>query len=97
VVSVAQIDYITADGPYAELHVAKQTHVIRERMKTLDRRLDPKQFARIHRSTIVNLQRVASLEPYFHGRLHRQAAGRHQAEGEPRPPSGAGESLGVEF
>ncbi len=53
-VSVAQIDYITADGPYAELHVAKQTHVIRERMKTLDRRLDPKQFARIHRSTIVD-------------------------------------------
>jgi two-component system LytT family response regulator len=97
VVRVAEIDYITADGPYAELHVAGQTHVFRERMKTLDRRLDPKRFARIHRSTIVNLQRVASLEPFFHGdyvvKLHdgtklKVSRGRRKV---------LAEALGVEF
>lgn len=62
VVSVDDIDYITADGSYAELHLASGDHYpIRERMKTLEERLDPEVFFRIHRSTIVRLERVASL------------------------------------
>src|SRR5262249_9220397 len=44
VVPVSQIDYITASGPYAELHVGDRTHVIRETMQTLEERLDPSQF-----------------------------------------------------
>lgn len=61
VVPVAEIDYITADGPYAELHVGDRGYVIRERMQTLEERLDPARFFRIHRSAIVRLDRVESL------------------------------------
>ena len=61
VVPVEQIDYITADGPYAELHTGDKTHLIRETMNTLEERLDPRQFVRIHRSAIVRLQLVETL------------------------------------
>ena len=62
VLSVDDIDYITADGSYAELHLhGGERYPIRERMKTLAERLDPGVFFRIHRSTIVRLERVASL------------------------------------
>lgn len=58
VVPVEQIDYITASGVYAELHVGDKTYVVRERMQTLDERLDPHQFFRVHRSIIVQLNRI---------------------------------------
>jgi two-component system LytT family response regulator len=61
VVATSDIDYISASGPYAELHVGEKTYVIRERMQTLDERLDPGQFFRIHRSAIVKLDRVDAL------------------------------------
>lgn len=61
VVPVEQIDYITADGPYAELHTGDRTHLIRETMNTLEERLDPRQFVRIHRSAIVRLPLVETL------------------------------------
>lgn len=60
-VAVDDIDYITASGPYAELHVGGPTHLIRERMQALEERLDPDRFFRIHRSAIVQLDRVESL------------------------------------
>ena len=61
VVPVGAIDYVTSDGPYAELHVGEETFVLRERMQTLEDRLDPACFFRIHRSTIVQIDRVESL------------------------------------
>lgn len=61
VVPVDQIDYITSDGPYAELHTGERTHIIRETMQTLEERLDPRQFIRIHRSAIVRLALVDTL------------------------------------
>ncbi|MCH8030846.1 MAG: response regulator transcription factor [Bacteroidetes bacterium] len=61
VVPVEQIDFIAADGAYAELHVGEKTYVIRERMQNLEERLDPARFFRIHRSTIVQLDRVEAL------------------------------------
>ena len=61
VVPVEAVDYVTADGPYAEVHTAADTFVIRERMQTLEDRLDPAAFARIHRSTIVRLDRIEAL------------------------------------
>lgn len=57
-VPVGKIDYISADGPYAELHVGDKALVIRERMHSLEERLDPARFVRIHRSTIVQLDRI---------------------------------------
>jgi two-component system LytT family response regulator len=61
VVPVAQIDYITASGPYARLHVGGQRFVIREAMQVLEESLDPTRFMRIHRSAIVRLALVESL------------------------------------
>jgi two-component system LytT family response regulator len=58
VVPVDRITYITADGPYAEIHTGDEKHLIRERLQTLDERLDPSEFFRIHRSTIVRLDEV---------------------------------------
>ncbi|HMA23416.1 MAG TPA: LytTR family DNA-binding domain-containing protein [Gemmatimonadaceae bacterium] len=60
-VPVDEIDYIAASGPYAELVVGGRRHVIREAMQTLEERLDPNRFMRVHRSTIVRLSRVHTL------------------------------------
>jgi two-component system, LytTR family, response regulator len=61
VVPVSRIEYITASGPYAELHVGDQAFVIRQRMQTLEERLDPGRFFRIHRSAIVRLDTIDEL------------------------------------
>ncbi len=61
VVPVETIEYITASGPYAEIHVGEKTYIIRERMQTLEERLDPARFFRIHRSVIVRLDRIDTL------------------------------------
>jgi two-component system, LytTR family, response regulator len=61
VVPVKQIDYMIASGPYAELFVADKRYLIRERMQTLEDRLDPAKFFRIHRSAIVRLDLVETL------------------------------------
>jgi len=61
VVPVSQIEYITASGPYAELHTSERGFVIRERMQALEERLDPARFLRIHRSIIVRLDTIDTL------------------------------------
>jgi two-component system, LytTR family, response regulator len=61
VVPVERIDYITASGPYAELHAGERTFAVRERMQDLEERLDPARFMRIHRSAIVQLDRIDAL------------------------------------
>jgi two-component system LytT family response regulator len=60
-VPVRDIDYIAASGPYAELVVGNRRHLIRESMQSLEERLDPARFMRIHRSAIVQLDRVSAL------------------------------------
>ena len=61
VVPISKVDFITASGPYAELHVGDRTFAIRERMQTLEEQLDPAFFFRIHRSAIVRLDRIDTL------------------------------------
>jgi two-component system LytT family response regulator len=58
VVPVADIDYILAAGVYAELHVGDRRYIVRESMQTLEERLDPNVFMRIHRSVIVRIDLV---------------------------------------
>ena len=65
--NVDEIDWIEAAGNYAGLHVKQKTHLIRETMADLDARLDPDRFLRIHRSTIVNRDRIQALEPVSNG------------------------------
>ena len=63
----SEIDWIESAGNYVRLHVGRDRHLLRETMAALEEKLDPEQFLRIHRSTMVNLERVRELEPYFHG------------------------------
>jgi len=60
-VPVEDVEYILASGPYAELVVGGRRHLIRESMQSLEERLDPSRFMRIHRSSIVQLSRVDAL------------------------------------
>ncbi len=61
------IDWIEAAANYLHLHVGTRTYEMRATMQDIDRRLDPQQFARVHRSTIVNLDRVKTITPDWHG------------------------------
>ncbi len=57
----AELDWIEAKGDYARLHAGRRTYLLRETMAAFERSLDPAQFARIHRSTIVALAKVTGL------------------------------------
>ena len=62
-----EIDWVEADEYYAKLHIGGRVHMVRQTMHALEEQLPTAQFARIHRSTIVNLDRVVALEPMFQG------------------------------
>jgi len=64
---IAEIDWIESEGNYVRLHVGKETHLLRETLNQMEERLDSDQFLRIHRSTIVSLDRIKELQPWFHG------------------------------
>lgn len=64
---VGEIDFIEADGNYAKLHVGRKSHLLREKMHDLEGQLDPAKFVRIHRSTIVNVDRIKEMHPHFNG------------------------------
>jgi two-component system LytT family response regulator len=66
-VRVDDVDWMDAAGNYVRLHSAGRAHLVRDTMKALEGRLDPERFVRIHRSAIVNIERVAQIEPYLHG------------------------------
>lgn len=61
------VDWIDADGNYVALHAAGRTHLVRETIKSVESRLDPAKFVRVHRSAIINVDRLKKLQPYFHG------------------------------
>ena len=62
-----EVDYAEAAGNYLSLHVGKDTYLIRETMNAFEARLDPEKFLRIHRSTIVNIERIKEVQPWFKG------------------------------
>lgn len=66
-VNIRDIDWIGAEGNYARLHAGPRSHLLRETMASLQSKLDPDLFLRIHRSTIVNTDAIAELEPLFQG------------------------------
>jgi two-component system, LytTR family, response regulator len=72
VVPVSEIDFIIASGPYAELYSGDRKYVIREAMQTLEEKLDPAAFIRIHRSVIVRLELVET--------LHKGAGGDYEVQ-----------------
>jgi two-component system, LytTR family, response regulator len=66
-VKVGDVDWIEAESNYVRLHLGKTSHLVRETLSVLEQRLDPKQFRRIHRSTIVNVEAIHELHSWFHG------------------------------
>ena len=66
-VRVADIEWIEAADYNVRIHTAAQTYTTRETLSGLADQLDPRRFVRIHRSTIVNLDHVREIQPYFHG------------------------------
>jgi len=67
-IKVAQIDWVDAAGNYVKLNLhGGESHLLRETMAGLERRLDPQKFLRIHRSTIINVERIQELQQQFHG------------------------------
>ncbi len=66
-VNTTEIDWVEAAGNYLRLHVGPKSHMLRETMNNLEARLEPERFWRIHRSTIVNVDRIRELQTLFHG------------------------------
>jgi two-component system LytT family response regulator len=66
-VRMADIDWCEAQGNYVRVHVGAQEHLVRDTMSHLESELDPDQFLRIHRSTIVNMDRIQEMQSSFNG------------------------------
>jgi two-component system LytT family response regulator len=64
---VDELDWAEAADNYVRLHAGKDAHLVRETLQAFARRLDPATFLRIHRSTLVNVNRIRELRPLFHG------------------------------
>lgn len=63
----ADVDWVEAAGNYVRLHAGKESHLLRDSLTAVEKKLDPARFVRIHRSIIVNLERIRELQPVFHG------------------------------
>ena len=73
-VKTSQIEYIEAAGNYVVLHAGKENHVVRETLTALEEKLDPREFLRLSRSALVNVEQIKEVQPLFKGehvvRLH---------------------------
>ncbi|HEX7129435.1 MAG TPA: LytTR family DNA-binding domain-containing protein [Rhodanobacteraceae bacterium] len=67
ILNTAEIDRIDADGNYVTIHAQGTTWPLRESLSGLERKLDPKRFARVHRGHIVNLDRIREIQPWDSG------------------------------
>jgi two-component system LytT family response regulator len=64
---IESIDWIEAVGNYVKFHTGAEAHLLRGRLSELEKKLNPDQFFRVHRSTLVNLDRVREFQPLFKG------------------------------
>ena len=67
ILNTADIDRIEADGNYVTIHAQGAVYPLRESLAALEKRLDPKRFARVHRGHIVNLDRIREIQPWDSG------------------------------
>ena len=66
-VKAEDVAWVEAEGNYVRLHANGSNHLVRGTLKGIGARLDPRRFVQVHRSALVNLDRIARLEPWFHG------------------------------
>jgi two-component system, LytTR family, response regulator len=67
ILRIAEIDWVEAASNYVRLHAGGREYLLRETMTALEAKLDPTDFVRIHRSTIVRVDKIRELEPLFQG------------------------------
>ncbi len=67
ILSIGDIDRIEADGNYVTVFVKGDSYPLRESLVTLEKKLDQKHFARVHRGHIVNIDRIREIQPWDHG------------------------------
>ncbi|HKV97682.1 MAG TPA: LytTR family DNA-binding domain-containing protein [Gammaproteobacteria bacterium] len=67
ILNTAEIDRIESDGNYVTIHAQGASYPLRESLASLEKRLDPKRFARVHRGHIVNLDRIREIQPWDSG------------------------------
>ncbi len=75
---VASIEWVDAAGDYMCVHAEGRTHVVRATMKQFEERLNPVDFQRVHRSTIVNIRRIRKLKPHTNGEYFLTLDGGHE-------------------
>jgi two-component system LytT family response regulator len=63
----SEVDWIEAYGNYVRLHVGQTAYLLREPISSLEAQVDPARFLRIHRSALVNIERIREMQPMFHG------------------------------
>lgn len=66
-VRTSEIDRIEAESNYVKIYLGEMTHLLRETMKSIEEKLEPETFLRVHRSHIVNVERIHQLESHQHG------------------------------
>lgn len=66
-IKAEEIDWLEAEGNYVRLHAGKESYLLRDTIIALESQLDPRRFIRVHRSAIVNIDRITELQPWFHG------------------------------
>jgi two-component system LytT family response regulator len=66
-VKVADIDWLEAAGNYVTIHAGREKFMFRETLRNLSERLDPAKFVRLHRSSVVNVERLRELSPWSRG------------------------------
>ncbi len=66
--NTCEIDWIEADDKYVHVHIGKCAHMMRSTLRAVEVELDPNRFVRIHRSAIVNVDRIKELQPSFSGK-----------------------------
>jgi two-component system LytT family response regulator len=66
-IDAAAVDWIESAGNYICVHAGADTHIVREALTRFAERLDPQRFRRIHRTTVINVEHVRELRPYFRG------------------------------
>ncbi len=95
-VELADVDAFEAEGNYVRIIVGDRSYLIRASLSSLEERLDPSRFLRIHRSTIVRLDRIAQLEPLFQGEYLITLRGGRQVRSSRRYRSRLHEVLGLD-
>jgi two-component system LytT family response regulator len=66
-IKTSDIDWIEAAGNYVKLHIGRDAHLLRETMNKIETKMNPEKFLRIHRSSLVNIDRIKELNPLFNG------------------------------